>query len=143
MARPSSTKSSTKGKPTAEPFPVFDPGAFTTVNNRNLEVATRAARACFNGAAEFNKEMIGFVNARLKKDMESASALMGSKTSEDAFQTQAAFVEQAFRDYAEEASKMLNMAADIARQALEPDEPRAQETRQSAEEGDEQPKAAD
>ena len=109
------------------PFPVFDPAEFSKINSRNLSAATRAARAWYNGAAKINQEFVGFVNDRVKKDIETASAFMSSKTSEEAFHTQATFVEEAIRDYADEASKMLHMAADLAKEALTPVEERAEQ----------------
>jgi hypothetical protein len=99
-------------------FPLFDPAEFTRLAGRNMEVATRAARACFNGATKLNQEMVEFVNDRVRKDFVSAQAFMNSKNSEEAMHAQAEFVECAFRDYAEEASKMFHVAADIAKETL-------------------------
>ncbi len=103
-------------------FPLFDPGELTKLGNRNFEVMSRAARAYFNGATEMNRHFAEFMNQRMKKDFESARAFMASKNSEDAFNTQAEFVESAFRDYAEETTKVFNLAADLAREALKPAE---------------------
>lgn len=99
-------------------FPLFDPGEFAKLGNRNLEVMTRAARACFDGASEMNKELADFMSQRMRKDFETARAIMASKNSEDAFSVQAEFVEGAIRDYAEETTRVFGMAADIARHAL-------------------------
>jgi hypothetical protein len=109
------------------PFPAFDPTEFSKIGSRNLEVATRAARAYFNGASKLNQEMMGFANARIKKDIEAAKALMTSKTSENAFHTQAEFVEGTIREYADEASKVLHLAANIAKETLTPVEQRTEE----------------
>ena len=109
------------------PFPMFDPAEFSKFGNRNLQVATRAARAYYNGAAKLNQEMMSFVNDRVRKDIETATTFMSSKTSEEAFHTQAEFVEQAIRDYADEASKILHMAADVAHETLAPVEERTEE----------------
>lgn len=105
-------------------FPLFDPAEFARLAGRNMEVATRAARACFNGATKFNQEMVEFVNDRVREDFESAQAFMTSKNSEEALHAQAEFMENAFRDYAEEASKMFHVAADIAKDTLTPAERR-------------------
>lgn len=130
MAKEAAGEPRTNGKEESA-FPVFDPAEFTKLSNRNMEVATRAARAYFNGAARLNQEMIGFVNDRVKKDMETARALITSKSSSDAFAAQAAFFEHAIRDYANEASKVMHLAADIARETLTPVEEGAQEVMQS------------
>lgn len=103
-------------------FPLFDPAEFARYAGRNMEVASRAARACFNGATRLNQEMIEFINDRMRKDFESAQAFMSSKNSEEALNAQADFVENAFRDYADETSKIFHVAADIAKETLTPDE---------------------
>lgn len=110
-----SQRSATKRE---DQFPMFDPSEFARLAGRNMEVMTRAARACFNGATTLNREMVDFMNARVKKDLESAQALMTSKNSEEAFNAHAAFVENAFRDYAEETSKVFHVAADVAKETL-------------------------
>ncbi len=109
------------------PFPIFDPAEFAKISNRNLQMATRAASACYNGATKLNQEMMNFVNSRIKKDIETAQEYMTAKSSEQAFHCQAEFVECALRDYADEASKMLHLAADMARQTLTPVEERTEE----------------
>ncbi len=127
MANRDSGKSKQHQKKDISPFPMFDPGEFTKFSSRNLEVATRAARAYYNGMSKINQEMMSFVNARVKKDIESARAFMTSKNSESAFHTQAEFVEGAIRDYADETSKMMHLAADMAHETLAPVEQRAEE----------------
>ena len=109
------------------PFPVFDPGEITAASARNVDYVTRAARAYFGGAAQINWELIDFVNRRFQKDIASAQSYMTAKTSKNAFHSQAQFVEDALRDYADEASKIMHMAADIANNTLAPVEARAEE----------------
>ena len=122
------TKNSGKlDKKEISPFPMLDPGEFTKFGNRNLEFATRAARAYYNGVSKLNQEMMNFVNARVKKDIETARSFMTSKTSESAFHTQAEFVEGAIRDYADETAKIMHLAADMAQETLAPMEERAEE----------------
>ena len=104
------------------PASMFDSAEFSRMTGRNMEAATRVARACFNGAAKFNQEWINFVNSRVRKDFESAQAIMAAKSGEEALHAQAEFFESAFRDYADEASKMLNFAADLAKESLKPAE---------------------
>ena len=116
-----------KPKRETTPFPVFDPGDFAEAGARNLDFATRAARACFSGAAKLNWEMIDFANKRFQKDLACAQSFMTAKSSKNAFESQATFFEDALRDYADEASKLLHMAADIANGTLAPVEERAEE----------------
>lgn len=111
----------------ATPFPLFDPGDIADAGARNYEFATRAAHACFAGVAQLNWEMIGFMNKRFQKDVACAQSFMTAKTSKNAYHAQAAFLEDALRDYADGASKLLHLAADIANGALGPVEERAEE----------------
>ena len=99
-------------------FPLFDAAEFSSIGNRSLKVAARASRAYYNGGSKFGQELMNFVGNRIRKDFETATDFFGSKSSEEAFHTQAAFVEEAIRDYAEQTSKMLHMAADIAHETL-------------------------
>lgn len=99
---------------------MFDAAEVSRLTGRNMEAATRLARAYFNGATRLNQEMVNFLNSRVRKDFESVQAIMSSKSSEEALHAQAEFYESAFRDYADEASKMLNFAADIAKETLKP-----------------------
>lgn len=111
--------------------PLFNPADAATQNNRNMEFAARAARAYFNGATKINQEMINFVNARVKKDMETARAIVTCRNSSDLFNAQASFLEEALRDYADEASRMFHLAADITSQTLAPMEARTDEMLQA------------
>lgn len=127
MAKSTSEKSAKGDRKEIGAFPVFDPAEFSKFGNRNLQVATQAARAYYNGAAKLNQEVMNFVNERVRKDIETATSFMSSKTSEEAFHQQAEFVEDAIRDYADEASKLLHLAADMAHETLEPVEEHAEE----------------
>ena len=111
----------------ADATPLFNPADATTQNNRNMEFAARAARAYFNGATKINQEMINFVNARVKKDMETARTIVTCRNSSDLFNAQAQFLEEALRDYADEASRMFHLAAEITSQTLAPMEARTGE----------------
>jgi len=99
---------------------LFEPKEFANFSKRNMELATRAARAYFDGAAQMNKELSDFLNQRMRKDLECARLLMTSKNGEDAFSAQSDFVAAAIKDYAEEASRIFSLAAGIANEALKP-----------------------
>jgi hypothetical protein len=102
-------------------FPLANPEEMTALNKRAFEMASRASRACFKCAAEYNQELTGFVNSRLKKDAEAMRATIGSKTSEEAFKAQAEFVSDLFKDYAEETSRMFALSAEAWKDAVSPD----------------------
>lgn len=116
-----------EGAKETAPFPILDPGDFAEAGARNIDYATRAARACFGGAAQLNWELIGFFSKRFQKDIATAQQFMTAKTSKNAYHAQAEFLEEALRDYADAASKMLHMAADITCKTLGPVEERTEE----------------
>ncbi|GGD11249.1 phasin family protein [Aquisalinus flavus] len=110
-----------------EPFPVFDPAEFLKIGNRNLEVATRATTAYLSGAARFNKEIVDFVNGRVRKDIKAAQDIMSARDSEQAYHCHAQFLNTAIRDYADEGAKMLDIIAEAAGASLAPVEERTEE----------------
>ncbi len=112
---------------TVTPFPLFDPGDIASAGARNIDFATRAARACFGGAAQLGWEAVEFVNMRLAKDVAGAQRVMTAKTSHEAYHEQASFLEQTLRDYADATSKWLHIAADVANNAITPIEERTEE----------------
>lgn len=127
MAKEKASTTPKAASPGNGPFPLINPGELSQLNNRNMQVATQAARAYFDSAAKFNQEFMGFMSNRIKKDIATAQTLMKSKTGEQAFHCHAEFVEDAIRDYAEEASKILNLVADMAHDTMSPVEERTEE----------------
>ena len=127
---------------TVTPFPLFDPGDFTSAGARNLDFATRAARASFGGVAQLGWEVVGFMNMRFAKDIAGAQKVMAAKTSHEAYHEQAAFVEQTLRDYADAASKWFHIAADVANHTISPLEERAEEVLEELDERGAQHEAA-
>jgi hypothetical protein len=111
----------------ATPFPVLDPGEITATNARNVEYMTRSIRACYGGIAQMNWEIADFASKRLQKDLACAQSYVNAKTSKMAFHAQAEFLEEMLRDYADEASKILHMAADMTNNTMDPVEARAEE----------------
>ena len=143
MAKDKSTTENAPGTGGSGMFPLFEPGEFSKLGGRNMEVATRAARAYFNGATKLNQELMEFASNRIKKDIETAQVMMTSKNSEETFHHQAEFVENAIRDYAEEASNILNFAADIAHDTLAPVEKHTEEVLHTIDERTENTKAVE
>lgn len=102
-------------------FPLANSEDMSELNKRAFEMASRASRACFKCAADYNQELTGFVNSRLKKDAEAMRTTMRSKTSEEAFRAQADFVSDLLKDYAEETSRMFALSAEAWKEAFSPD----------------------
>lgn len=99
-------------------FPLANSEEMSELNKRAFEMASRASRACFKCAAEYNQELTGFVTSRLKKDAEAMRTTMRSKTSEEAFRAQADFVSDLLKDYAEETSRMFALSAEVWKDAF-------------------------
>jgi len=100
--------------------PMFQPAG-------GMEAMTRASQAFFNAAVEVNTELAAFISMRLREDMLSAQALVGARNVDQAFLTQADFVETTIRKYADEGSKLLHIWADAAKKMLIPFEEEALE----------------
>ncbi|MFN3959013.1 MAG: phasin family protein [Parvularculaceae bacterium] len=100
--------------------PEAETAELTRFSERNVEFMSRAARACLASATEINRELVAFLNLRMKKDFEAASLLMRTRKAADALSAQASFFEEAVRDYAEETSRLFDIAARAAREALKP-----------------------
>ncbi len=102
-------------------FPLTNSEDVSELNKRAFEMASRASQVCFKCAADYNQELTGFVNSRLKKDAEAMRTTMRSKTSEEAFKAQADFVSDLLKDYAEETSRMFALSAEVWKEAFSPD----------------------
>ncbi len=121
MAEEKWTDAETALKPNGgETIPSFEPAKMARLNQRNMEFMSRATRACFACATGINREMFDFLNRRMKKDFDAASAFMRSRNGDDALSAHAEFFEEAFRDYADETSRLFDIAAKAARETLRP-----------------------
>lgn len=86
-----------------------------------FEIASRASRACFKCAAEYNQEWTDFVTSRLKKDVEAVQATIRSKTGEEAMKAQTDFVNELLKDYAEETTRIFALGAEAFKEAFAPE----------------------
>ncbi len=109
-------------------FAVMDAEAFSEINGKNLDAAARTGTALLKGAMSINQEIMTFMGKRLQHDMETAQCLANCKNGEEAFRLQANFVEGAIKQYADEAAKILAMAADVTKESMTPFEERTEET---------------
>ncbi len=102
--------------------------AMMASNSEGFETAIESQRAVLDGMAEIGQEVMTFMTRRLQEDMEVSSSLMACKTPEEAFQVQRRFAETATREYFEEARKVMELAARVARDGWAPVERRTAET---------------
>ena len=82
--------------------------------------------------AEISQEMMTFMSHRLQEDMEASQSLLACKTPEEAFNVQRRFAETATREYFEEARKVMELAAKVARDGWAPVERRTAEALKNA-----------
>ena len=114
MARQNRTGTST---PTEPPAPM---AALLASNGEGIETAMESQRAVLDGMAEIGQEMVSFMNRRFQEDMEVSKSLLACKTPEEAFNLQRRFAETATREYFEEARKVMELAARVARDGWAP-----------------------
>jgi hypothetical protein len=120
IAESMSTRRADGAKAAGETPALFQSREMARFGQQGLDLMTRATRAYWNGATEMNKEIADFIGRRVRKDVETSRAFMTSANGGEAFRTQADFVEEMIRDYAEETSRLFALAADTAREALRP-----------------------
>ncbi len=106
--------------------------AFVAGNGEGIETAMESQRAVLDGMAEISQEMMTFMSHRLQEDMEASKSLMACTTPEEAFQVQRRFAETATREYFDEARKVMEMAARVARDGWAPVERRTAEALKQA-----------
>ncbi|MFQ5467526.1 MAG: phasin family protein [Kiloniellaceae bacterium] len=91
-------------------------------NGRALEAAMKTNGAMFEGLVTLGQEMADFGSTRVRCDMETTERLAKCKDFEEAFRVQCAFAREATQQYMEEAGKLLNLSARVARDAWAPPE---------------------
>jgi len=112
----------TSTKPTQEPEAPM--AAFMAGSGEGIETALESQRAILDGMAEIGQEVMTFMSRRLQEDMDASQSLMTCKTPEEAFHVQRRFAETATREYFEEARKVMELAARVARDGWAPMERR-------------------
>ncbi|MGO4387802.1 phasin family protein [Microvirga sp. 2YAF29] len=68
-----------------------------------------ATEAWFSATAECQREAIGFISKRLDKDGETIRAMMSCKDPADIAAIQSRWMEEALRDYSNEAGKLMTI----------------------------------
>lgn len=94
--------------------------AFMAGNGEGIETAMESQRAVMDGVAEIGQEVMTFMGHRLQEDMEVSRSLMACTTPEEAFHVQCRFAETATREYFDQARKVMEMAARVARDSWAP-----------------------
>lgn len=80
----------------------------------------QATSAAMEESMALMQEYGAFVSNRLKTDMEAAKTLSECRTPEDYLRVQTAFLEDAVRDYTDEAGRMTQLMVEGAQKSLKP-----------------------
>lgn len=92
-----------------------------------LNAIIEASAAMLKGMMTVGQEMIEFSNARLRENLEASQRLMACKDPNEAFGVQCELARAANREFLDEASKIMNLAAEMTRLSWAPLELRMKE----------------
>lgn len=98
----------------------FDPEAFMSMNGRNMEVAAKTGQAMFDGLSAMNSELIRFISTRLKEDLVTSQTLAGCRNPSEIIDAQTEFMRTCMSQYAEEFSKLVDIAGEAAKNSWTP-----------------------
>lgn len=98
---------------------------FAAFGGANLDAFFQAGQAMLRGVSALNEEFIAFANTRLRSNMKTGRSLNNCDSVEEAFQVQCDYARAASEEYFTQATKLLNIAAEVARESWTPVESRA------------------
>lgn len=90
------------------------------VGKDTVEAFVAAGNVAAKGVEAFNAEMLAFAKLQVEDSVEASRALFGAKTLQEAIELQAGFAKSYFDAYVSETSKLGELAAKTAQDALEP-----------------------
>lgn len=93
-------------------------------NGEMLRAVMKANEAALEGAVAVGREIMEFGTARVQRDLETQGSLMRCKDAEEAYRVQFDYAREATQQYFEEASKLMNLTAQITRDCWAPIEDR-------------------
>lgn len=91
-----------------------------TMNNMAIDTFARACQAYFNGWATINGELTGFLAKRLSHDADLSSALARCESWEEAAELQRDWARVVAEEYAEEASRLMELTSEVTTQQWRP-----------------------
>ena len=104
--------------PKAGPTEQFD--NMTAINGAAMEIFSQACQAYAIGFAAVNGELINFVNARLKHNVELGEALARCRNWTDAATLQQDWAQTASEEYLAEASRLMEVASKVTKDSWKP-----------------------
>ena len=97
-------------------------------NGEALATVIKSSEAMLHGMASLSNEVMSFANARLQQNLQTTETLTHCKDFEQAFRVQCDYAQTASQQYLAEASKLMELAAGMARASMTPVEERTRET---------------
>ena len=95
-----------------------DMGAMFERNGAAIAAAIKAGEAVVDGMAALNREMMSFASDRLRKSWQTSDALLGCHDPAEALTLQYEHARRATQAYAEEATRLMALAAKMSDQCL-------------------------
>jgi len=95
-------------------------GRMAAFNGETMQAFAQACQAYTSCVTTLNKELMGFVGARLNHDVELSQALSHCGNWSDAVDLQQQWAQQATEEYMSEAGRITELASKIAKESWEP-----------------------
>lgn len=93
---------------------------FTAFGKDTVEAWMQAGNTAAKGIEALNAEMLAYAKAQVDDSVAATKAMFGSKTLQEAIETQAGFAKSYFDAYVSQSTKMGEMVAKTTQEAIEP-----------------------
>lgn len=114
------------GAPTASVTP--DLAALVDSNGANIAALVKAGEALWTGMTAMGQEMAQFASTRLRENMDLSGSVMQCGDPGEAFRLECDYARNATRQYLDETSKLLGIAAETSQRSWAPIEEVTKET---------------
>jgi hypothetical protein len=105
-----------------------DLAALVDSNGANIAAFVKASEALWSGMTAIGQEMAQFASARLRENMDLSGSVMQCGDPREAFRLECDYARNATRQYLDETSKLLGIAAETSQRSWAPIEELTRET---------------
>lgn len=105
-----------------------DVQAVMETNGEAAALVMKSGQAMLAGMSSLGSEMVAFGSARLKENIEAAGTLGHCRTPEELFRLQCDYAHRATQQYADEVSRIVQLASRLTQETWLPIEDRTKET---------------
>ena len=105
-----------------------DLAALVDSNGANIAAFVKASEALWTGMTAMGQEMAQFASTRLRENMDLSGSVMQCGDPREAFRLECDYARNATRQYLDETSKLLGIAAETSRRSWAPIEELTKET---------------